>query len=66
MYSWQICEGCRERQQINTRHASIDVIGSTVEPIVAKSPGLAGKSRFSKASPADLGHFPASLLLDCL
>ena len=28
--------------------------------IVAKSPGLAGKSRFSMASPANLGHFRAS------
>ena len=25
--------------------------------IVAKSPGLARKSRFTMASPADLGHF---------
>ena len=28
--------------------------------IVAKSTGLAGKSRFSMGSPAGLGHFPAS------
>ena len=34
--------------------------------IIAKSPGLAGKSRFGMASPADLGHFSLNSQAACL